>query len=218
MDKIDKILDLIENPDRYSPDEVDEMMSDPEIKELYEILRKTSESLHASAATAGTHDVDEEWRKFSLSSCRRDRRTVWHQYRAAAIGAVIVTSILAVAMGISISVKSGMTQSDNIAEAGTALSGTQVVESVEDSVCGGSHMEPVACETPIEFENETLEIILDMIAERNGLEVKFISSDHKYLHLYFVWDTTQPVEETIARLNNFERFDISMSGRTIIVE
>lgn len=218
MDKIDKILDLIENPSRYSPEEIAEMMSDPEMHELYEVLIKTSGSLHASATSVDKNDVEGEWRKFCLSACRRDRQTIWRQYRAAAIGAVIVTSILAVAMGIGISVKSGKIPAQKDIVAKEIVHETPVVQTVEDSTEVGILVESAVDETPVEFENETLEVILDKIAERNGLEVKYISSDHKSVRLYFVWDTTLPVEETIARLDNFERFDVSMAGRTIIVK
>ena len=70
----------------------------------------------------------------------------------------------------------------------------------------------------VEFEDETLETIIGQIASRHSLEARFLSPQSKGIRLYFVWDTTQPVEETIASLDNFERFSVFLQDATIIVK
>ena len=218
MDNIDKILDLIENPSRYSPEEIDAMLADPEVHELYRILSETSGSLHASAISVDRKAVDEEWQRFLGSVYRGRRFAVWRKYRAAAIGAIIVTSMVAAGMGIGMSVMNNKERAGKVAVADGGVQDTEIIAAEADSVSDGTFVESAAGNTLIEFENETLESILGKITETNGLDVKYISDGNKSVRLYFVWDTTQPVEETIARLDNFERFDISMDGTTIIVK
>ena len=38
MDKIDRLLDAIESPNRYTPTEIEAMLKDPEVKEVSEGL------------------------------------------------------------------------------------------------------------------------------------------------------------------------------------
>ena len=41
MDKIDRFLDAIEYPERYTQSEIDAMLQDLEINELFDLLDKT---------------------------------------------------------------------------------------------------------------------------------------------------------------------------------
>lgn len=40
MDKYDIVLDLIEHPAEYTPEKIEEMLSDPETREIYNLLCK----------------------------------------------------------------------------------------------------------------------------------------------------------------------------------
>lgn len=218
MDKIDKILELIENTEELSPGEIDRLLADPEMRELYDLLGGISGALHASDIHVGTDCIEEEWTKFRRRHLYAGWRAVWHRRRAAMIGGVVVTSMVAVGMGIGIS----MHRQRNESEIGSALSHSLVQEvsvtQSADSLSKQTGAGMAIDEVPVEFENETLEIILAQIAAKNGLEVKYLSTDPKSLRLYFVWDPSQSVEETIAQLDNFERFSVHLSDDTIIVK
>lgn len=218
MDKIDKILELIENTEKLSPGEIDRLLADPEMRELYDALGEISGALHAFDIHVGTDCIEGEWTKFRRRHMYAGWRAVWRRRRAAMIGGVVVTSMVAVGMGIGIS----MHRQRNESEIGSALSHsptqeisvTQPTDSLPEQTGAGMDID----EVPVEFENETLEIILAQIAAKNGLEVKYLSTDPKSLRLYFVWDSSQSVEETIAQLDNFERFSVHLSDDTIIVK
>ena len=45
MDKIRKVLELIDNPGEYSPEEMEGILSDPEMRRLYDTLSATSGAL-----------------------------------------------------------------------------------------------------------------------------------------------------------------------------
>lgn len=218
MDKIDKILDLIENTEELSPGEIDRLLADPEMRELYDALGEISGAFHASDIHVDTDCLEEEWTKFRRRHLYAGWRAVWHRRHAAVIGVVVVTSMVAVGMGIGIS----MHRQRNESEIGSALSHslvqeisvTQIADSLPKQTGSGMAID----EVPVEFENETLEMILAQIAAKNGLDVKYLSTDPKSLRLYFVWDPSQSVEETVAQLDNFERFSVHLSDDTIIVK
>ena len=60
MDKIDRFLDAIEYPERYTQSEIDAMLQDPEIKVVFDLLDKTKSSLQ----TQQSPDIEAEWRRF----------------------------------------------------------------------------------------------------------------------------------------------------------
>ena len=47
MENYDMILDLVEHPEKYSQDEIREILSHPEMKEIYVMLCKTSTALNS---------------------------------------------------------------------------------------------------------------------------------------------------------------------------
>ena len=74
MDKYELVLDIIEHPENYTPERLTEIMSDPETREIYNILCKTDSAV---AANKGV-DVDAEWDEFARKhNVRRRRRFLW---------------------------------------------------------------------------------------------------------------------------------------------
>ena len=60
MDKTDRLLDAMNNPEKYSSAEIEEMLQDAETKEIFDLLDKTKSSLQP----VSTPDIDLEWNKF----------------------------------------------------------------------------------------------------------------------------------------------------------
>lgn len=218
MDKIDKILHLVDNPGEYSPEEIDRLLADPEMRRLYETLSAASSALHASEVAADEDETDAEWRRFSRRHRFSAWRSLWRQRRAAVIAAVVATSLVAVGMGIGFSVY----HSKSAGSVDPEMKVVAVNEVSSIPTGDSSTVEPalavVDLPASVEFEDETLETILGRIAEAHGLEVRYLSDAPKTIRLYFVWQTTMTPAETIASLDNFERFSVTFDGATIIVE
>ncbi len=218
MDKIDKILHLVDNPGEYSPEEVDRLLADPEMRKLYETLSAASSALHASEVAADEEETDAEWCRFSRQHRFSAWRSLWRQRRAAVITAVVASSLVAVGMGIGFSVY----HSRSVKSVDSEIKVMAVDEASALPAGDSSIIEPAlaVADLPasVEFEDETLETILGRIAEAYGLEVRYLSDAPKTIRLYFVWQTAMTPAETIASLDNFERFSASLDGATIIVE
>lgn len=56
MDKYELVLDIIEHPDKYTSEQLQEIMSDPETRKIYILLCKIDSAIEVGAA-AGI-DVD----------------------------------------------------------------------------------------------------------------------------------------------------------------
>ena len=95
MDKYALVLDIVEHPDKYTTQQLSEILSDPETREIYNLLCKTE-----SAVTFNNHkiDVDAEWERFAAKRAGHRRRFfMWAGNRAASIAAIVGTSIAAMA-------------------------------------------------------------------------------------------------------------------------
>lgn len=217
MDKFRKVLELIDNPGEYSPEEINSILADPEMRGLYDTLCNVSGSLHASELQIDNDAIDREWQDFSNRHRRSAWRVLWRQRRTAIISAVVVTSLVAVGMGIGLTLHNQQPARSYSAMPQVAAVNQAMTTESTDSVADAS---TTVAEIPasIKFEDETLESIMTRIASRYGLEVRFQSDSPKSLRLYFVWDTSQTAEETVASLDNFERFSITLEDSTIIIK
>ncbi len=213
MDKYDLVLDLVEHPDKYTPAEIEELLSDPETKELYTLLCKTATSLKINKKTSSL-DVDEEWQKV----CARHRISRFglniFGNRAASIVIISITSLAAVAFGVAVAVK----QSD-----GNAPVAVKKIESVNDrtKVKETDTINSPDISLPAEpvlYKDETLGEILEVVAKCYGTSVEFRSPETSGLHLYFRFNPELPLTEVVDQLNTFEQINIRLEGNNLIVD
>ncbi len=99
--KYDIVLDIIENHEKYTSNQLDEILSDPETRQIYNILCKTDSAIESDK----TVDVNAEWEKFSRHrKVSRRSAFMWSGSRAASVAIIISISIVAIAAGIAIGV------------------------------------------------------------------------------------------------------------------
>lgn len=73
MDKFEKILDVIDHQEKYSDDEIREILKDEECRKLYLTMQEVDsallkQSVEADGKVAHSLDVDAEWEKFLNSA------------------------------------------------------------------------------------------------------------------------------------------------------
>ncbi|MGN1252092.1 MAG: DUF4974 domain-containing protein [Muribaculaceae bacterium] len=212
MDKYDLVLDIIVHPDKYSSEQLAEIMSEPETREIYNLLCKTESAIKDSEEP----DVSSEWEKFSDSRLVRSRRVFsWFGNRAASIAAIVGSSIVAVAAGIAVTVSVIDHKSEPFAE-NTAVAPSAVAIST-DTIATKCDTVNVYM-TPVMFENEPLEKIMNEVAKIYRVEVKFKDENVASLHLYYKLDPSLTLNDVIEQLNTFEQINIRRNGNTLIID
>ncbi len=216
MDKIDKLLDALEHTDHYSEKEIEALLSDQEIREVYNLLDKTKTTL----TPIPTPDVDAEWCKFSNSHTSKRERTyrifnLFSRNVAASI-AIGIASLAAVAAVVGVSVNYALNNKpDNpIAEVVQPTKGN--IES-SDTIVVAEEASAVAPET-IVFDNEPFETIIQCISEYYGYKAEFSTEASKALRLYFRWNQGLPLDEVVESLNNFEHINLTVKDNTIKID
>ncbi|MDE6022099.1 MAG: DUF4974 domain-containing protein [Muribaculaceae bacterium] len=210
MDKIDRLLEVIEHPDRYSDAEIDALMNDREVQDVYDLISKAKDCAHQPE----TPDVNAEWREFAKSEgIGRFSFGSFIRRNSAAVVIGVLATIAAVAAGISISVSQTKNNNEN-----AILVSEKPAEINLDKTVGASevkmHVKPVEI---IVFKEETLGKILGDVADYYGASIEFKNEEAKDLRLHVKWDQGKTLAETIDMLNNFEHIDITLSDNNITV-
>lgn len=210
--KYDIVLDIIEHPDNYTSGQLEDILSDPETREIYNLLCKTESAVKADNKI----DVDAEWERFSKKYAMRPRRSfLWFGSRAASIAAVVGTSLVAVAAGIAVTVSVIDHKSEPIAE--EAMPATSVSTVTTDTLSAVNDTVRVVIE-PVMFEDETLENIMKGVSDAYGVEVMFNNKEAASLHLYYKLDPSLPLDEVVEQLNTFEQIDIKRNGNILNID
>lgn len=212
MDKYDKLLDAVEHPENYPPEELERIASDPDTAELYRTLC-SARSSEFSGSTLSREDVDKEWERFSRGRVRKGFGGWLAQRKIAAAVAIAVATCSVLAVGISIGV--GMSRKNiserNEVENVTAVGGvaaetpeiyTDTVSIVEDNLV---------------FEDEPLDVILNRLAPHYGVKVNYKSDAAKSVRLFFKWDSSLSINDVIDQLNTFDRIRLYLDGDTLTV-
>lgn len=211
MDKYDLVLDIIEHPEKYTSEQLADIMSESETREIYNLLCKTESAIKDSEEP----DISTEWKKFSNSHLAHPRRAfLWLGSRAASIAAIVGTSIVAVAAGIVVTVSVIDYKSEPIVE-NTAVAPSDVAVS-SDTITTKCDTVNVSL-TPVMFENEPLEKIMNEVAKAYRVEVEFNDVNVASLHLYYKLDPSLTLDEVIEQLNTFEQINIRQNGNTLTI-
>lgn len=214
MDKYEIVLDMIEHPDKYSLQELDTILSDPETRDIYQILCKADSALEANKKI----DVDAEWAEFSKRK-KFSRRFMMRGSRAASIIAIVCTSIVAMAVGIAVTVSVANHKTETPSpEKVAVISAARASESSDTTANSEATNIPFTEDSHILFEDVPFSTIMDAVADAYGVEVRFNNEEAASLHLDYKLDPTLQLEEVVDQLNTFESINIIQDHDTLIID
>lgn len=211
MDKYDIVLDIIGHPEKYSEEQLEDMLSDSETKEIYNLLCMTASAVKSKKKI----DVDAQWHEFSKRHIRKPRYMFWFGSRAASIAALVTTSMVAIAIGVMVSVSISERKAEtDIAKSSNDI--TMKVDTTTDTAAVERDSIPVFT-SPMMFEDAPLQTIMEEIAKAYDVEVKFNNKEAAGLHLYYKLNPALPLDEIIKQLNTFEQINIARKGNTLSI-
>lgn len=218
MDKIDRLLDAMEHPDRYTQTEIEAMLRDPDVKEVFDLLDRTKSSLQPIIVP----DIEAEWKKFETN--RRISASALYTWltrrfsrNAAASIAIGIASLTAVAAIVGVGIHHINHNQESTVSEETAMSVTVIGMSQPDTITSFEVKEDVASETVV-LEDEPLDAMMSMIAAYYGVKVVFKDDSSKTLRFYFRWNQALTVEEVVDRLNNFQQIHMTLKDKTITID
>ena len=238
MNKEELIIDLIAHPERYSDQQMQEILSDDEALAAYTALLEARMAIDKNSAA--NIDIDAAWRNFAAQNAElleqhstgnvslpSDDTThndpkhyflmKWRKIAAMFVAAVAMSG-LAFAT-IHTLTADRQTQKDGIENVQAAHKATTTANADTASTANGSTAEaepkPVFKKT---FENVALGDILKEIAQYHGMTVEFRNQDARALRYYYEWDSANDLNTVVDELNHSEQVAIAIEGNKIIVE
>ena len=225
MDKFEKILDIIDHQEKYSDEEIREILQDEECRKLYQTMVEVDSALESPSPII---NVDEEWEKFSQEHQLREEATQntaqeaashpitsWRKLAASIAGFVLISGIAFAAIHTYIKRSQETTQvtADTHPEVIKSDSAKQVA--AKDSLTHPKPEKPVIHKT---FENVAFEQMISEIASYYDLQVKFENNEDKTLRLYYEWNSHSSIENIVKELNQFENVNIELQQNELIVK
>ena len=217
-DNIDRLLDALEHPENYSDAEVEQLLTDPDTREIYDMLHKVADV----SAPVPEINIDDEWRCFEAKQPKRRPLILrWLSFMASRNAAAVVTALVGTLAGVAATI--GVTHYFNANKemAQTEQTEPQKQTAIADS--NGAQTDTIPAETTslpetIVYKGENLERILADMAGYYGVTVKFNQDAAKSLQLYFEWDQSLPLSEVVEQLNNFEQINITLTDKALTVK
>lgn len=215
MDKFEKILDIIDHQEKYSDEEIREILQDEECRKLYQTMMEVDSALENPSPII---NVDEEWEKFSQEHQLQEVShpiTSWRKLTASIAGFVLISGIAFAAIHTYIKRSQEPTQvtADTHPEVINSDSAKQVA--AKDSLTHPKPEKPAIHKT---FENVAFEQMISEIASYYDLQVKFENNEDKTLRLYYEWDSHSSIENIVKELNQFENVNIELQQNELIVK
>lgn len=215
-DNTDRLLEAIEHPERFSDDELAALLKEPEMRELYDLMSKTSDAV----AETPVYDLDKEWDAFVDKHYESTSKSFilkfFNRHAAAVIALGIVASLAVVAATVGIryaSKHSEPTPAEATAIASPEIIKTEVVKVADSSASAENKVVEV-----VTFKDESFESLINVICEYYGANSTFVNPSVKNLYLYYKWDQSLPLAEVVDELNNFEQINISLTDNMLTIE
>ncbi|MBQ8949039.1 MAG: DUF4974 domain-containing protein [Prevotella sp.] len=196
MKNIEELLRMTERPQDFSDEEIQQMMSDPDMRAYYELM---------VSAEAG------------FAQRKKNHGDSPHDLRFAANTRTVPLILRIAAMFIGVLLLSGFafaawhfTQGDSERAAIPAQSQESVIMPRQQGATEANQVRT--------FENVELQQILQELSDYYQVGVVFHNERSRHIRIYTKWDTTAPLHQMIERLNGFEKVNIRLTDDKIIAE
>ncbi|MCD8203439.1 MAG: DUF4974 domain-containing protein [Prevotella sp.] len=218
--KLETLLDLVKHPEKYSEEQISEMLSDKESREYYDILVEARQAMAAGKDDneVAVPDVGEEWNRFAEMQGMRihSHWQGWHGWSIRKNVAVACIGILLIS-GLSfatVRVVNNNRKADAVEE--TTVDDKEAVEA-EETVVEKEKTDTVSAK-PIVYDNVELQTIMEDVSAKYGVSVVYNSDKAKHIRLYLNLDSDMTIDDVVEMLGHFENFRVSRLDETITIE
>ncbi len=197
MDKLEILLDMTEHPDRYTEEQMQELLADEDVRKHYQMMVWLRE----------VPIPDPSQREGNRPSLWKGRGAGLGRFRkiaAAFAGAILMAGLLFAAVRPFLNSPS---EAENASSAGDEA----------PSLTGGQG-EGLLQEGPVVFQDAPLDSILTVVARHYGKVVLFRNEEVRTMRLIMTWQPTDSLSSLIGRLNLFEGLQLTLQADTLIVE
>ena len=220
--KWDMLLDLLENPEKYSETQKAELLGDEEVKELYQQMVETRQALDFDKSNEEMKmpSVDEEWKKLKDEKLKSTKVAfLWSPMRkVAAVAAVLVVSGFAFAAIHLVTHYQQSSEKNDTELVASDDNSAQQVPAPQKTYTEEKTDTASIAKLPLVYENAELQNILTPIAKHFHLQVTYQNESVRHIRLFLQLREDMSIDDIITLMNHFEKVNIRREGQTLIVE
>ena len=204
MNKTDVLLQMMEQPHRYTAEEWQEILSDDECRELYTLMSMTQSAVDAARADKKVTNemIDGEWQR--LSSVQSDFQ--FRKFAAMFVGILMLSGIAFAAIHI-ISHSDSHKEKDNVAVSNVSPL-TQQAPLPQDTT---------AAPQPKLYDNVPLGEIFEELSSYYQIKAVYRNDATRQIRLFYQWKPDYTIEKVVDMLNNFEWLQLELKNDTLYV-
>lgn len=207
MNKTDRLLQMMEQPQRYTADEWQEILADDECRELYTLMSKTRSAFDAARTDEEVTDevIDAEWQRLSKPHAGMP---AFLKIAAVFMGVLMLSGIAFATIHIVNHRAGGEENQRNRSIIGSQTTITQPVPVIL----------PDTIPQPRIFENVPLDEIITEMALYYKKVVDNQNEQAHELRLYYKWDRQDDIGSIIEDLNHFDHVTLAVEGDRLTVK
>ena len=204
MNKTDVLLQMMEQPHRYTGEEWQEILSDDECRELYTLMSMTQSAVDAARADKKVTDemIDGEWQR--LSSVQSDFQ--FRKFAAMFVGILMLSGIAFAAIHI-ISHSDSHKEKDTVAVSNVSPL-TQQAPLPQDTIA--------APQSKL-YDNVPLGEIFEELSSYYQIIAVYRNDATRQIRLFYQWKPDYTIEKVVDMLNNFEWLQLELKNDTLYV-
>lgn len=202
---MDHLLHAIEHPEEYSDGQIEEMMSDRDNRNTYNLMVDAENAYRKDDLS--DESLNAEWHRILERKAKIHRRSLL-RIVAAVIGFIMISGI--VYATITIGIRHREEQKPQAVKQAIAQPTRNSKEIPTDTAT-------IAKPEIKEYRDAKLETVVGEIAAYYNKKVSFVGEKQKTIRIFVKWNQAETLEETVDRLNHFEKFSIGVEDDKIVV-
>lgn len=214
-DKLSKVIDLIDHPERYTDEMIRDLMMDSECAEYYHLLSSSKSAYEAMKANEDCSEqfIQAEWERFEHNNSVHEKHHSfsWRKIAAILVECVALSGLTIASLSYFESKKVSETVQTHTTESGTTTRASDSTSSPCDSITNKAQYIKT-------FDNARLDDVLSEVAKYYGAKLEYEDNTIKDLRLHIVWNKDQDVSVFIATLNGFDQVHAEYTDNTISVK
>ena len=209
-ENIRQLLEMLDNPDAYTEQEIQDIIHrDEDTRETYRLMVAAKRSSRQRQADKPI-DVDAAWQKLNQKVHPKQHSFGWMKIAASFVGIMLVSGIAFAAIW---SLTPGPSPKERVVKC------SKTTDSVNKSNHSPLFRRGAGGEaSTIIYDNIPLEKMLSEIAAHYDAKVTFVNDEARGLRFRFVWNPQKGIGQVVSDLNQFERLTVTLKDDVITVE
>ncbi len=204
-EKMGRLLEMLEHPEKFSEKEINDILSDEECRECYDLLSEARRAMTAADSDTPVPDVDEAWKLFHVTR----QRDGWRRVAVACIAVVLVSGLSFAAVNV--------VRHFTRAERGEQTAPATEMQDISSRASAEDEQTDTVATLPIMYQNEELQTIMNDISARYGVNVVYKKHKARTMRLYLQLSPDMSLDDVVRVMNHFENLSVTLSDDELIV-